>query len=86
MRWSNAAAGIPPLVDSSENTAHSTRSAFLTDFRDAHAHNFNVNVQRQLGTNYMVEAAYSGSRTKDAALKIDLNQARPTVGVRSMSP
>ncbi len=45
----------------------STRSAFLTDFRDAHAHNFNVNVQRQLGTNYMVEAAYSGSRTKDAA-------------------
>jgi hypothetical protein len=59
----------------------STRSAFLTDFRDAHAHNFNVNVQRQLGTNYMVEAAYSGSRTKDAALKVDLNQAPPVVGV-----
>jgi hypothetical protein len=59
----------------------STRSAFLTDFRDAHAHNFNVNVQRQLGSNYMVEAAYSGSRTKDAALKVDLNQAVPTVGV-----
>ena len=51
------------------------------DFRDAHAHNFNVNVQRQFGTNYMVEAAYSGSRTKNAALKIDLNQAPPTVGV-----
>jgi hypothetical protein len=61
--------------------AGSTRSAFLTDFRDAHAHNFNVNVQRQLGTNYMVEAAYSGSRTKDAALKVDLNQAPPIVGV-----
>jgi len=59
----------------------STRSAFLTDFRDAHAHNFNVNVQRQLGSNYMVEAAYSGSRTKDAALKVDLNQAPPIVGV-----
>src|SRR5580765_3548703 len=59
----------------------STRSAFLTDFRDAHAHNFNVNVQRQLGTNYMVEAAYSGSRTKDALLKTDLNQAAPKVGV-----
>jgi hypothetical protein len=59
----------------------STRSAFLTDFRDAHAHNFNVNVQRQLGSNYMVEAAYSGSRTKDAATKVDLNQAPPTVGV-----
>jgi hypothetical protein len=29
----------------------------------------------------MVEAAYSGSRTKDAALKVDLNQAKPTLGV-----
>ena len=29
----------------------------------------------------MVEAAYSGSRTKDAALKVDLNQAPPIVGV-----
>src|SRR5204862_1648659 len=61
--------------------AGSTRSAFLTTFRDAHAHNFNVNVQRQFGSNYMVEAAYSGSRTKDAALKTDLNQAPPRVGV-----
>ena len=61
--------------------AGTTRSAFLTDFRDAHAHNFNVNVQRQFGSNYMVEAAYSGSRTKNAALKVDLNQAPPTVGV-----
>jgi len=61
--------------------AGSTRSAFLTDFRDAHAHNFNVNVQRQFGANYMAEAAYSGSRTRDAALKTDLNQAPPRVGV-----
>src|SRR5262245_66170892 len=29
----------------------------------------------------MVEAAYSGSRTRDALLKTDLNQAPPTVGV-----
>jgi hypothetical protein len=29
----------------------------------------------------MVEAAYSGSRTRRAALKTDLNQAPPTVGV-----
>jgi hypothetical protein len=71
----------PPGVDPNRAPAGSTRSAFLTDFRDAHAHNFNVNVQRQLGTNYMVEAAYSGSRTKNAALKTDLNQAQPTLGV-----
>jgi len=71
----------PPGVNPSAAPGGSTRSAFLTDFRDAHAHNFNVNVQRQFGRNYMVEAAYSGSRTKNAALKTDLNQAPPRVGV-----
>ena len=55
----------PPGVNLTAAPGGSTRSAFLTDFRDAHAHNFNVNVQRQLGTNYMVEAAYSGSRTDE---------------------
>ena len=71
----------PPGVDPNRVPAGTTRSAFLRDFRDAHAHNFNVNMQQQLGTNYMVEVAYSGSRTVDAALKTDLNQAPPTVGV-----
>jgi hypothetical protein len=71
----------PPGVRPELPPAGTTRSAFLVDFRDAHAHNFNVNVQRQFGTNYMVEAAYSGSRTEDAALKTDLNQAPPIVGV-----
>ena len=71
----------PPGVHPENPPAGSTRSAFLTDFRDAHAHNFNVNVQRQFGSNYMVEAAYSGSRTRNAALKVDLNQAPPIVGV-----
>jgi hypothetical protein len=71
----------PPGVNPNVPPAGSTRSAFLVDFRDAHAHNFNVNVQRQFGSNYMVEAAYSGSRTKDAATKTDLNQAPPRVGV-----
>ena len=69
--------GVHPELPQSGNT----RSAFLRDVRDAHAHNFNMNVQRQFGSNYMVEAAYSGSRTKNALLKIDLNQAPPTVGV-----
>jgi hypothetical protein len=71
----------PPGVHPELAPTGSTRSAFLTDFRDAHAHNFNVNVQRQFGSNYMVEAAYSGSRTVNAALKTDLNQAPPRVGV-----
>jgi Carboxypeptidase regulatory-like domain len=71
----------PPGVDPNRAPAGTTRSAFDINFRDAYAHNFNVNVQRQFGSNYMVEAAYSGSRTRQAALKTDLNQAPPTVGV-----
>jgi hypothetical protein len=71
----------PPGVHPELPPTGSTRSAFLVDYRDAHAHNFNVNVQRQFGSNYMVEAAYSGSRTKNAAIKTDLNQAPPIVGV-----
>ncbi|PYQ97236.1 MAG: hypothetical protein DMF96_15475 [Acidobacteria bacterium] len=71
----------PPAVNPDIAPGGSTRSAFLTDFRDAHAHNFNINVQRQFGSNYMIETAYSGSRTKNAALKTDLNQAPPRVGV-----
>jgi len=71
----------PPGVHPELAPTGSTRSAFDINFRDAHAHNFNVNVQRQFGANYMVEAAYSGSRTVDGALKTDLNQAPPIVGV-----
>ena len=71
----------PPGVNPNIPPVGSTRSAFLVDFRDAHAHNFNINMQRQIFTNYMVEAAYSGSRTVNAALKTDLNQAPPIVGV-----
>jgi len=80
IRLSNGLAA-PPAVNPAVAPGGSTRSAFLTDFRDAHAHNFNINVQQQFGANYMVETAYSGSRTKNSALKVDLNQARPTVGV-----
>jgi hypothetical protein len=80
IRLSNGLAA-PPGVRPELAPAGATRSAFLTDVRDAHAHNFNVNVQRQFGTNYMAEVAYSGSRTKNALLKTDLNQAPPIVGV-----
>ena len=38
-------------------------------------------MQRQLGTNYMVESAVFGSRPADACSRCDLNQAPPIVGV-----
>ncbi len=58
-----------------------TRSAFDVNFRDAYAYNYNLNVQRGLGTNYLVEVAYVGSRGRQMVIKVDVNQAPPVVGV-----
>ena len=62
--------------------AGTTRSAFLTDFRDAHAHNFNVNVQRQLGIELhggsgVLGIAHEGRRAEGRSQP----GAVPTVGV-----
>ena len=58
-----------------------TRSIFDINFRDAYARQWNVNVQRSLATNYMVEIAYVGSQGRQMLLKGDPNQAPPVVGV-----
>src|SRR5262249_14987475 len=71
----------PPGVHPENVPTGSTRSAFDVNFRDGYAHNFNMNVQRQFGLNYMLEVAYSGSQGRNMALKTDFNQAPPTVGV-----
>ena len=57
---SNGLAAPPGVNPDSRRRAARRGRRSSTDFRDAHAHNFNVNVQRQFGTNYMIEAAYSG--------------------------
>jgi hypothetical protein len=71
----------PPGVDPNRAPAGLTRSIFDINFRDAYSTNFNLNVQRQLGRNYMVEVAYAGSRARQMMLKTDPNQAPPTLGV-----
>jgi hypothetical protein len=71
----------PPGVHPDAVPTGQTRSAFDVNFRDAHAHNYNVNVQRQFGSDYMLEVAYSGSQSRDMALKTDFNQAAPKLGV-----
>ncbi len=58
-----------------------TRSIFDINFRDGYARNWNINLQKQLGTNYMVEVAYVGSQGRNMLLKGDPNQAPPVVGV-----
>jgi hypothetical protein len=71
----------PPGVDPSRPASGATRSIFDINFRDGYAHNFNVNLQRQLGTNYVVEVAYAGSRGRDMMAKVNPNQAPPVPGV-----
>ena len=71
----------PPGVDPNRAPAGSTRSVFDINFRDAFARQWNINVQRGFGTNYMAEAAYVGSQGRQMVLKVDINQAPPVVGV-----
>jgi hypothetical protein len=71
----------PPAIDSSLRPTGSTRSSFDINYRDQYAMNWNVNVQRQLGRDYMVELAYVGSRGRQMTLKTNQNQAPPVVGV-----
>ena len=71
----------PPGVDPSRPASGSTRSIFDINFRDAYARQWNLNVQRSLFTNYMLEIAYVGSQGRQMLLKGDPNQAQPVVGV-----
>jgi hypothetical protein len=75
--------GLPPPTADDPNLPGrgATRSIFDINFRDGYAHNFNLNLQKQLGTNYLVEVAYAGSRGRDLMAKVNPNQAPPVVGV-----
>jgi Carboxypeptidase regulatory-like domain len=73
---------LPPTgVNPNLLPAGSTRSVFDRDFRDAYSTNFNVNVQQQIGRNYLLEVSYVGSRARQMLLKTNENQAHPVVGV-----
>jgi hypothetical protein len=71
----------PPGVDPSRPPAGSTRSIFDIHFRDAYARQWNINVQRAIGANYLVEAAYVGSQGRQMVIKVDINQAPAVLGV-----
>jgi Carboxypeptidase regulatory-like domain len=71
----------PPGVDPNRPAAGSTRSIFDVNFRDSYARQWNINVQRGLGKDYMVEVAYVGSQGRQMIAKGDPNQAPPVVGV-----
>jgi hypothetical protein len=71
----------PPGVDPNRPPSGSTRSIFDINFRDAYARQWNVNVQKGLGKNYMLEVAYVGSQGRQMLLKGDPNEAPPVVGI-----
>ncbi len=71
----------PPGVDPNRPAAGATRSIFDRDFRDAYARQWNINFQRSIGRNYMVETAYVGSQGRQMVIKVDINQAPPVIGV-----
>jgi hypothetical protein len=71
----------PPGVHPELPAQGSTRSAFQVNFRDAYARSYNLNVQRALGTNYLIEVAYVGTQGRNMMIKTDENQAPPTLGV-----
>jgi hypothetical protein len=71
----------PPAVDASLPPGGTTRSVFDINYRDQYATNWNVNLQKAFGRDYMVELAYVGSAGRQMTLKTDQNQAPPILGV-----
>jgi hypothetical protein len=72
---------LPPGVDPNRAPAGSTRSVFDVNFRDAFARQWNINLQKGLGRNYLIEVAYVGSQGRNMLLKFGQNEAPPVVGV-----
>ena len=75
----------PPGVDPNRPPQGTTRSIFDVDFRDGYTVNYNVNVQHQIGTNYMVELTYAGARGRQYMSKVNPNAAPATVGVTNQN-
>jgi hypothetical protein len=75
----------PPDIDPSLPLVGATRSVFDINYRDQHSMNWNINLQRQLGRDYMVELAYVGTRGRGLTSKTDLNQAPNIVGVTNQN-
>lgn len=78
-------AGIPapPALDPNAAPSGTTRSIFDPNFRDGYAQQWNLNISRQLSSNYALEVSYVGSKGTHLVVKRDINQALPVVGVTS---
>jgi hypothetical protein len=71
----------PPPINFTARPQGSARSLFDIHDADGYAQQWNVNIQHQLGRDFMVETAYVGSHGTHLMMKQDINQAPATVGV-----
>jgi hypothetical protein len=71
----------PPAIDFNLPPQGSARSLFDVHDSDGYAQQYHVNIQHQLGRDFMVEAAYVGTHGTHLMMKQDINQAPATVGV-----
>ena len=71
----------PPPLDLNAPPQGSARSLFDIRMADAYAQQWNVNIQHQLGRDFMLETAYVGMHGTNLMMKQDINQAPATVGV-----
>lgn len=75
--------GIAPLpaMNPGAPLAGNLGSTFDRELREGRGQNWNFNIQRQLGADYLVEIGYVGSRGTRLLMNQNLNQAPPTIGV-----
>ena len=74
----------PPVPDPSREPEGTTRSIYDLDYGDGYVQQWNFNVQKQLGRDYMLEVGYVAGKGTHLAMKGDINQAPPVVGVTNV--
>jgi hypothetical protein len=74
--------GLPnlPIVDPNRPASGTTRSIFDPNFRDGYAWQWNLDVQQQLGKDYLFSVGYVGSQCRQLVVRRNLDQARATLG------
>ena len=83
-QFSNGIPAIPVLNPAAELTG-SVSSAFDPNLHDQVGYNYNLNVQNQLGKDYLLEFAYVGSRGDHLLMTRNINQAPNIVGVTNQN-
>src|SRR5262249_2407185 len=71
----------PPPIDFTAPPQGSARSLFDIHDSDGYAQQWNLNIQQQIGRDFVIETAYVGTHGSHLMMKRDINQAPATFGV-----